>query len=114
MGFDFAGSPFGKDPFDYWPMNHDKFTYQDVFNGFAFYKPLNEQKISTGIPGFFDTAFAKELLRRDSVLSLSMNKTRQWPDSTSLDELQNQFNVTRERPIAIPDSVGIQIDKWLK
>ena len=64
-GFDFKGSPFGKDPFDYFPFPIPvTYTYQDVFTGFVFYKPLNEHRMSFGVPDIFDPAFAAELVRR--------------------------------------------------
>ena len=39
-------------------------TYQDVFTGMVFYRPLGEHRLGTGIPGLADEAFVKELERR--------------------------------------------------
>ena len=64
-GFDFRGSPFGDDPFDYFPFPIPvNFKYRDEFTGFVFYKPLREHKMSFGIPGITTEAFKAELLRR--------------------------------------------------
>jgi hypothetical protein len=64
-GFDFKGSPFGADPFDYFPFPIPvSYTYQDVFTGFVFYKPLDEHRMSFGVAGLLDPAFTAELVRR--------------------------------------------------
>lgn len=63
IGFDFAGSPFGYDSFDYFPVP-SKLRYRDVFTGFVFHRPLEEHKMSEGIPGSIDDAFVNELIRR--------------------------------------------------
>ncbi len=62
-GFDFANSPFGDDSFDYFPVP-SQYKYRDVFTGFVFHKPLEEHKMSEGIPGIIDDAFVNELIRR--------------------------------------------------
>ena len=64
-GFDFKGSPFGGDAFDYFPFPVPaRYTYQDVFTGFVFYKPLGEHRMSFGVAGLLDPAFTEELVRR--------------------------------------------------
>jgi hypothetical protein len=64
-GFDFKGSPFGADPFDYFPFPIPvTYTYQGVFTGFVFYKPLDEHRMSFGVAGLLDPAFTAELVRR--------------------------------------------------
>jgi hypothetical protein len=62
-GFDFKGSPFGRDHFDYFPIPVNC-TYQDVFTGFVFYKPLSEHRLSFGVAGLLDPEFTAELVRR--------------------------------------------------
>jgi hypothetical protein len=62
-GFDFQGSPFGRDIFDYFPYQPD-YTYSDIFTGFVFYKPLDRHVMRYGIPGIFDEAFRKEFTWR--------------------------------------------------
>lgn len=57
FAFDFEGSPFGKDRFDYFmlpwsPLNMKH--YQDMFTGFIYYQPLSEQYISKGFNYMFD------------------------------------------------------------
>jgi hypothetical protein len=65
-GFDFKGSPFGSDNFDYFPYKHD-YTYNDIFTGFVFYKPLEDHVMQYGIPGIFDEAFKKEFTKRHRI-----------------------------------------------
>ena len=67
IGFDFKGSPFGSDQFDYWPHKEQvqNVDCQDVFTGFVFWLPLKEHIIMDGCcPGNIDKEFAKELSRR--------------------------------------------------
>ncbi len=65
LGFNFQGSPFGDEEFDYFavPFSLGK-KYQDIFTGYVFFKPLDEHRLSFGIPGLLDPAFAGEMLRR--------------------------------------------------
>jgi hypothetical protein len=84
-GFDFKGSPFGGDPFDYFSFPIPvSYTYQDVFTGFVFYKPLGKHRMSFGVPDLLDEAFTAELVRRcqitgrtGSVAELT-KEVRQW------------------------------------
>lgn len=63
LGFDFRGSPFGEDGFDYWPFPTG-LRYRDVFTGFVFYQPLEAHRMSFGLPGLFDQSFLAEVLKR--------------------------------------------------
>jgi hypothetical protein len=66
-GFDFAGSPFGEDPFDYFAFRPHSVRYEDVFDGFVFFRPLAEHRLKTGIPGMFDDGFDAEARRRFAI-----------------------------------------------
>ncbi len=65
LGFDFQGSPFGSDEFDYFavpfPIGR---KYQEIFTGYVFYKPLDEHRMTFAIPGLLDPSFAGEMLKR--------------------------------------------------
>jgi hypothetical protein len=65
LGFDFQGSPFGADEFDYFavpfPIGR---KYQEIFTGYIFYKPLDEHRMTFAIPGLLDASFAAEMLKR--------------------------------------------------
>jgi len=57
VGFDLARSPFGADRFDLYPFDPTlaaRYRYQDVFTGYVFDRPLDEQLIEMGIPGLYD------------------------------------------------------------
>jgi len=63
VGFDFNGSPFGDDNWDLFYLVSNRLTYKDVFTGFIFYKPLEEQYKKNGFPHEFDN-FEDSLLKR--------------------------------------------------
>jgi len=70
-GFDFKGSPFGKDPFDMFPFIptvKGKLKYQDVFTGLVYAHLLDDQYLQNGIPGYFE-GFEEEVLRRARLIS---------------------------------------------
>ncbi len=71
--FDFAASPFGEDSFDYFAFRPHSVTYQDVFTGFVFWRPLDEHRLVSGIPGLFD-GFEEELRRRLAVVGADMSE----------------------------------------
>ena len=70
-GFDFEGSPFGKDPFDMFPFNptvKKMLKYRDVFTGLVYAHPLDDQYLQNGIPRYFE-GFEEEVLRRARLVS---------------------------------------------
>ncbi|HEY5914183.1 MAG TPA: hypothetical protein VJA21_26650 [Verrucomicrobiae bacterium] len=67
IAFDFSGSPFGEDDFDYFPFIPHRRRYQDVFTGFVFFKPLEAHRQSFGLPGLIDASFGEEYARRASI-----------------------------------------------
>jgi hypothetical protein len=113
LGFDFQGSPFGRDQFDIWPFNHDRFRFADVFTGFAFYMPLSEQRTAIGVPGIIDSAFGQELMRRNSLFEASL-PNRTWRDPRDIDSLKIKYNIKQEHRLEVQDTVKHQIQKWQK
>ncbi|MCX6556733.1 MAG: hypothetical protein NTW95_04790 [Candidatus Aminicenantes bacterium] len=67
IGFDFKGNPFGADYFDLFPYEKHNLTYQEVFTGFIFYKPLKEHKYLWGNPKFFADGYDKIILDRQTI-----------------------------------------------
>ncbi|RPJ28562.1 MAG: DUF620 domain-containing protein, partial [Planctomycetaceae bacterium] len=71
LGFDFKGSPFGRDLFDL----HTYFTlsgnlrYEDVFTGMVFYRPLSQHMVAASIPGYYDEPFKQTVLRRAKLMA---------------------------------------------
>lgn len=70
VGFDFKSSPLGDDEWDLFYQTSNSLTYKDIFTGFIFYKPLEEQYKKTGFPHEFDN-YEDTLLRRASCLGNS-------------------------------------------
>jgi hypothetical protein len=87
IGFDFKGSPFGKDVFDYFPYSYyfpyvTNLKYEDIFTGFIFNKPIHEWKIDNYYP-FREYGAEKEYIEKHS--GTIINKS----------ELQNAIAVYR-------------------
>jgi hypothetical protein len=87
IGFDFKGSPFGKDVFDYFPYSYyfpyvTNLKYEDIFTGFIFNKPIHEWKIDNYYP-FREYGAEKEYIEKHS--GTKINKS----------ELQNAIAVYR-------------------
>jgi len=70
VGFDFKESPFANDNWDGFFLNSKSLSYKDIFTGFIFYKPLNQQIKKTGYPYEMDS-FEDTLLRRAACVSNS-------------------------------------------
>ena len=70
LGFNFKDSPFGKDEFDLFFSPLGKLLkYQDVFTGYIFYKPLEEQYNSFGFKNIIANGFDKEILNRATIIN---------------------------------------------
>jgi hypothetical protein len=96
-GFDFEGSPFGEDPFDMFPFNptvKGRFKYHDVFTGFVYTHPLDDQYLQSGIPGYFE-GFEKEMLRRARLVSENYPQTIKYLINM---EKNGQVALKRELP----------------
>ena len=71
FAFDFSESPFGKDRFDHFfipTSSVNTLQYQDIFNGFIYYKAPEEQYTSLGYPYIFDSGNIKKLKNREHIL----------------------------------------------
>jgi hypothetical protein len=112
-GFDFAHSPFGRDTFDIYPRKF-QLTYEDVFNGFVFYLPLEHHKYVPGVPGLVESSFLGEIKRRFVLLS-SLPGGRFKPLSDSeVEGFMHDANNKREVPTMMLDSLQVQIKKWMR
>ena len=70
-GFDFKNSPFGENPFDLFPFRpkvKGRLKYRDVFTGFVYVHPLEDQYQQYGVPGYFE-GFEEEARRRAGLVS---------------------------------------------
>lgn len=78
IGFDFKGSPFGKDGFDYFPYSYyfpyvTNLKYEDVFTGFIFNTPVYEWKIDNYYP-FREYGAEKEYLEKHSGIIINKSE----------------------------------------
>ena len=71
FAFDLKDSPFGKDNFDYFALPWAKengMQYQDMFNGFIYYKALIDHRTSIGFNHLFDPENIAKLEEREKLL----------------------------------------------
>ncbi|PKQ62709.1 hypothetical protein BZG02_10880 [Labilibaculum filiforme] len=64
LGFALKDSPFGIDLFDDYPYLKTDLKWQDFFDHFIFYNPINEFINSFGVKNLVDDSFKSELTRR--------------------------------------------------
>jgi hypothetical protein len=70
VGFDLAGTPFGKADFDAIPRSPVvNFTFEEMFTGLLFYKPIQEHRAITGWAGYTTEDFVPELRRRITIFA---------------------------------------------
>ncbi|HET9825740.1 MAG TPA: hypothetical protein VFP87_10405 [Chitinophagaceae bacterium] len=118
VGFDLHNTPFGMDGFDYWPFKTD-LTYQDIFTGFVFYQPLDSQRLVTGVPGFVDSTFFDEFIRRYQLSTILLTNltplTKEQIDQSRKDlaSFQKNFNELRRGRYPHLDSLLKTRDRWL-
>ena len=67
IGFSIKESPFGKTFYDY-PYNNPKtLLYEDIIDGFIFYKPFYDFTCTRGLPKIVDKKFAKIMIERQII-----------------------------------------------
>jgi hypothetical protein len=109
-GFDFDGSPFGKDRFDYFPFPLAE-SYEDIFTGFVHYFAPSEHRLVNGVPDIMDEAFAAELLRRYRIVNGGS-------DTGSAAQVIDEVRSMKERGYAdaeeyVDDGYQEAVAKWL-
>jgi hypothetical protein len=105
-GFDFSGTPFGKDHFDLWSFRPHKATYQDVFTGLVFYLPLKRHKLMVGIPGLFGGSFKEIYAKRMEVTGIKLSVKE-------LDDCARETEQIREFPYKELQEFEKAIRRWL-
>ena len=68
IGFSFANSPFGNDPFDDFPYCRHNLKWKDVFDHLIFYNPPADFYSQFGVKDLVDDSFYPELKRRYKLL----------------------------------------------
>ena len=110
VGFNLSGSPFGKDKFDLLDYHYLKGkTYSDIFDGYIFYKPVEEWVISAGVPNLYKyEEFKDEIAWRVNVyMDTNMSKDDIWNNYVKL----RNFDFGNRLPI---EKVQKQIQKYYK
>jgi len=68
VGFSLSGSPFGSAEFDVIPPDSTlPLTYEHMFTGLIFYKPVQDHQLRIGWKGFASGKFIPELRRRINI-----------------------------------------------
>jgi hypothetical protein len=111
VGFDFAGTPFGKDSLDMVPISNS-FTYSDVFTGFIYYNYFPDLRVVGGLENFVDDEFTTELKRR---MQLQQEYEKVVYNSESTMEMMLKKNNVYENIYRneLPDAIK-EIEQWLK
>ena len=110
IGFNLEGSPFGSEEFDVVPSASvtEKLTYQDMFTGLIFYKPIQEHRFITGWKGFITDDFIPEMRRRTIIYNEAMD------DELTNEELEEQIwisNVKETRTYNNLEAMRKKIDE---
>lgn len=109
IGFDFAGSPFGADKFDYWPVPNP-FSYAERFTGFVFWKPLSEHRMKRGVGELIDDAGLKAAAERFAI-------TRGCEKDTAMERALSLRAITstdyNDPDIFKPSDLMVRITRWL-
>ena len=75
VGFDFNNTVFGKDNLDMWE-NNSQYKYEDAFDSFVFYKPVEEHNLVPGFDGLIPKDSEEEFFRRFEInLRYNVNNT---------------------------------------
>lgn len=109
VGFDLQDSPFGRDGFDGYdqrPKIREKITYQDMFDGYIFYNPVEKMYNMSGIPGLVDAPFIPELLRRYELRGITGPEIMKSTDGN----IEKWFNEPKQSSIWDNDSERIKFD----
>jgi hypothetical protein len=115
LGFDFFGSPFGKDSFDIVPTKTD-FIYQDIFTGFVFFQPVESHRLIENIPGFVDSDFKKNIYRRIELISIfnSEIKSKMEGLKKMIEGDNPLINIQEEKKYPFLESMLIKRQYWLR
>ena len=115
VGFDLSGTPFG---YTSYHLHHDQnLTYQNIADGFLFYKPFYQFVAAIGIPNVVDNDFANELLNRSVIVSGEGSKRAikylKSPVS-SKESLQRYYSNLRTFDCGDYRRMKKQMKKWMK
>ena len=110
VGFSFTGSPFGEDGLDIWPYQ-TPFKFEEVFTGFVYYLPPERWRAVSGVNGLVDSAFAQEVLRRQTIFNIGSGSGSGFKE---VSELMRYYNNRRTSQTEEIELIKAMIDKWLR
>lgn len=113
MGFNFPGSPFGKDSLDIWTMP-SPFHYQDVFSGYVYYRPFEEHRTMEGIRGYIDPLFREEVVRRIQLIGIVNREfgSKMEAMKRAIEGDTPYLNIPEPRPYFGLDQLKSQRARW--
>lgn len=113
VGFDFKNSPFGKTIFDLYNFGGSDFStvnFEYIFDGFVFYKPINEFILAWGIPDIYTGKYTEQFYKRISLTEgISLEKARTEENIEWLKKI-NELKYTKIRDL---DLYNKQIKNWI-
>lgn len=112
-GFSFDGSPFGEDYFDHWTFENDN-TYKMMFDGFVFYRPLQEFTLAIGLHGFMEDGFFEEAVTETEMYEKILSGIQKREPSPVDKEWLKRLNNIQINPIPNLDSIKQSINRWLE
>ncbi len=115
IGFDFNNNIFGKDNLDMWGKN-TQYKYEDAFDGFVFYRPIEEYNLVSGFDGLITKDFEKEFIRRFEInLKYKENYSllKKLENKDFRKKLIKQFNTKRELKYPNLETLIESRDKYL-
>jgi hypothetical protein len=114
IGFNFSGSPFGADTVDICPLSKPT-IYAGLFNGFVYYRPIDNWKLITGVNGFIDDDFSAEFLRRAKMVINASGKEQYLlnDEASLLKKFQDKYNHQKEGDIPNSEKIRESINKWI-
>jgi hypothetical protein len=113
IGFSFFDTKFGNDTLDIWPYFQDTLKYEDIFDGFLFYKPLNQHILIDGIPNLMTTEFAEEFERRTVIVQSVWN----YEDSGVKSNIKEEVDYLKDTSMYYYENIDKKmkiINNWLK
>ncbi len=109
IGFNLKNSPFGTEGFDVIPIDSikKKYTYEDMFTGLVFYKPIQEHKLMIGWKDFVTDGNVLEMKRRTIIFNEAMGRNM---NEEQLNSRIWKNNIEKTFPYPNIDTLRKQID----
>lgn len=85
-----------------------------MFDGFVFYRPLEEFKLVNGLPGFMENGFFEEAVKETEMLDKVLSGLKKQPATPVDKEELKRLNDIQVTSIPNLDSMKVSIEKWLR